>query len=119
MPRPQRLAAAAEQGIDLAVVDQLLTGVAQESPHADTAKAVDHYLDRLDQDGPEPDPTEGRRLAIVTHADGSITGRFDLDAVGGEKVQTALEAGPPGRRRGPGQRPRSPQQGPAAGPAWR
>ena len=30
---PQRLAAAAEQGIDLAVVDQLLTGVAQVSPH--------------------------------------------------------------------------------------
>jgi uncharacterized protein DUF222 len=89
---PQRLAMAAERGIDLGVVDQLLTGVAQGSPHADTAKAVDHYLDRLDQDGPEPDPTEGRRLVIVTHADGSISGRFDLDAVGGEKVQTALES---------------------------
>ncbi|WP_245177397.1 DUF222 domain-containing protein [Geodermatophilus sp. DF01_2] len=51
-----------------------------------------HYLDRLDADGPEPDPTEGRRLTIVEHADGSITGRFDLDAVGGEKLQTALES---------------------------
>jgi hypothetical protein len=88
----QRLAAAVEQGIDLAVVDQLLTGVAQVSPHADTAKAVDHYLDRLDADGPEPDPTEGRRLVIAEHADGSIAGRFDLDAVGGEKLQAALES---------------------------
>ena len=89
---PQRLAMAAEQGIDLGVVDELLTGVAQVSPHADTVKAVDHYLGRLDADGPEPDPTEGRRLVIVTHADGSISGRFDLDAVGGEKVHTALES---------------------------
>jgi hypothetical protein len=29
---------------------------------------------------------------IARHADGSISGRFDLDAVGGEKLQTALEA---------------------------
>ena len=89
---PQRLAAAAEQGIDLPVVDQLLTGVAQVSPHADTAKAVDHHLDRLDADGPRARPTEGRRLVIAKHADGSISGRFDLDAVGGEKLQTALES---------------------------
>jgi uncharacterized protein DUF222/HNH endonuclease len=74
------------------VVDQLLTGVAQGSPHADTAKAVHHYLDRLDADGPEPDPTEGRRLVIARHADSSISGRFDLDAVGGEKLQAALES---------------------------
>jgi hypothetical protein len=46
----------------------------------------------LDPDGPEPDPTEGRRLSIATHADGSVSGRFDLDAVGGEKVQAALES---------------------------
>ena len=42
------------------------------------------YLAALDPDGPEPDPTEGRRLTIAKHADGSVTGRFDLDAVGGE-----------------------------------
>jgi hypothetical protein len=89
---PEPLARAAEQGVDLGVVDELLTGVAKASSHVDTAKAVEHYLDRLDEDGPEPDPTEGRRLAIVKHADGSLTGRFDLDAVGGEKLQTALEA---------------------------
>src|SRR5688572_23524929 len=89
---PEHLAAAAEQGVDLAAVDAVLTDVACERPHADVAKAVRHYLDRLDADGPEPDPTEGRRLAIVTHADGGITGRFDLDAVGGERLQAALES---------------------------
>jgi hypothetical protein len=29
---------------------------------------------------------------IVKHADGTVTGRFDLDAVGGEKVQAAIES---------------------------
>jgi hypothetical protein len=88
---PRALALAAEQDVDLGVVDRLLTGVAQASPHADTATAVRHYLDRLDADGPEPDPTESRRLVITKHADGSISGRFELDAVGGEKLQAAVE----------------------------
>ena len=31
-------------------------------------------------------------MTIAKHGDGSVTGRFDLDAVGGEKVQAALES---------------------------
>ncbi len=89
---PKHLAAAAEQDVDLPSLDAVLTDVATSRPCADTAKAVHHYLDRLDQDGPEPDPTDGRRLVIAKHADGSGTGRFDLDAVGLEKLQTALES---------------------------
>ncbi len=89
---PKPLAAAAEQGVDLAVVDAVLTDVARELPHAEVAKAVHHYLDQLDADGPEPDPTEDRRLVLTKHADGSLSGRFDLDPVGGEKLQTALES---------------------------
>jgi uncharacterized protein DUF222/HNH endonuclease len=89
---PEHLTAASEEDVDLTVVDELLTGVATTAPHADTAKAVEHYLNRLDEDGPEPDPTEGRRLAIATHADGSLSGRFDLDPVGGEELQAALES---------------------------
>ena len=89
---PEALAAAAQQDVDLAVVDGLLTGVAMTAPCADVAKAVHHYLDRLDEDGPEPDPTEGRRLALTKHTDGSVTGRFDLDPVGGERLQAALES---------------------------
>jgi hypothetical protein len=49
-------------------------------------------LAQLDQDGPEPDPTEERFLTLVQHADGSITGRFHLDPVAAQKVQAALEA---------------------------
>ena len=80
------------QGVDLAEVDAALTSIATAQPHQVLGQAVQRYLAMLDQDGPEPDPTEERQLTIVKHADGSITGRFDLDAVGGEKLQTALES---------------------------
>ncbi len=89
---PERLAAAAAQGVDLAVIDAVFTGVAVEGAHADLVRVVQHYLADLDPDGPEPDPTEGRSLTLSKHADGSLSGRFHLDPVGGEKVQAALEA---------------------------
>ncbi len=90
--RDEKLAAAAAQGVDLAEVDAALTAIAGSQPHPVLGQAVQRYLAMLDPDGPEPDPTEGRRLVIVKHADGSISGRFDLDAVGGEKAQAALES---------------------------
>jgi hypothetical protein len=89
---PGRLAAAAAQGVDLAAIDATLTGVASSQPHTHLAEAVQHYLNHLDPDGIEPDPTEGRSLTIATHTDGSISLRGELDAVGGQKLQTALEA---------------------------
>ncbi|MGR7025902.1 DUF222 domain-containing protein [Geodermatophilus sp. URMC 62] len=89
---PQRLQAAAEQGVDLAVIDAVLTGLAVEHPHADVVRAVRHYLADLDPDGPEPDPTEGRRLTLSKHADGSLSIRGELDAVGGERFQAAVES---------------------------
>ncbi len=107
---PEHLASAAEQDVDPAEIDAVLTEVAATRQHADTAKAVRHHLDRLDADGPEPDPAGGRRLAIVKHADGSITGRFDPDAVGGEKVQAALEAVVQAGRCAADERTRSQQQ---------
>ncbi|MCW2583330.1 MAG: endonuclease [Klenkia sp.] len=85
-------ARADEQGIDLAPFDQAWTAVAVQEPHQSLAVAVRAFEDALDPDGEEPDPTEGRRLSIAKHSDGSVTGRFDLDAVGGEKVQAAIEA---------------------------
>ena len=90
--RPENLAAAAKQGIDVAEVAAVLTEVAATRPHADLGPVVEHYLARLDPDGPEPDPTEQRALFIAKHADGSLTFRGELDAVGGEKFQTAIEA---------------------------
>ncbi|WNV77905.1 HNH endonuclease signature motif containing protein [Geodermatophilus sp. DSM 44513] len=107
---PRMLALAADQGVDVAAFDELLTGVARTRPYADTTRAVRHYADRLDADGPEPDPTEGRRLSITRHADGSISFRGDLDAVGGERFTTAVEAITQAGRCAADQRTRTQQQ---------
>ena len=85
-------ARAAEQGADLAPFDEAWATVAVESSHQSLVVAVRAFEAALDPDGTEPDPTEGRRLSIAEHADGSVTGRFDLDAVGGEEVQAAIES---------------------------
>jgi hypothetical protein len=53
---------------------------------------VHHYLSRLDPDGPEPDPTDERSLTLSKFSDGTVAVRGQLDAVGGEKLQAALEA---------------------------
>ncbi|SFL36411.1 DUF222 domain-containing protein, partial [Geodermatophilus ruber] len=90
--RPDNRAAAAERGVDLAEIDRVLAGLATERPHAELRMAVHRHLAWLDQDGPEPDPTEGRTLRLATHPDGHLSFRGDLDPVGGEKLQTALEA---------------------------
>ena len=89
---PKALERAAAAGIDLAAIEAALLAVAVGAPHRDLQKAVGTYLAALDPDGPEPDPTEGRSLSMVQHPDGSWTGGFTLDAVGGEKVATALES---------------------------
>src|SRR5919107_2290510 len=88
----EALAAAERQDVDLGEVDTALATVAATQPFPRLGEVGHRYLDALDPDGTEPDPTEGRRLTIARHADGSITGRFDLDPVGGEKVQAALES---------------------------
>jgi hypothetical protein len=85
-------AEAVGQGVDLAAVDATLAEVAVTQPHAQLARVVHHYLARLDPDGPEPDPTEGRALTLSKHLDGSLSIQGELDAVGGEKLQAALEA---------------------------
>jgi hypothetical protein len=85
-------AEAVGQGVDLSVVDEVLAEVASTQDHAALGAVVQRFLDRLNPDGAEPDSTEERRLSIARHADGSVSGRFDLDAVGGEKVCTVLES---------------------------
>ncbi|MGY2074514.1 DUF222 domain-containing protein [Blastococcus sp. SYSU DS0828] len=89
---PVNVAAAQAHDVDLAGVDATLAEVAASRPHAELRQVVDHYLARLDPDGPEPDPTEGRSLVFVTHADGRVGFRGELDAVGGEKFQAAIES---------------------------
>jgi hypothetical protein len=80
--RDEHLAAAADQGVDLAEIDAALTSIACSQPHQVLGQAVHRYLAVLDADGPEPDPTEGRRLAIASTPRVGVPGRFDLDAVG-------------------------------------
>ncbi|SFD93394.1 HNH endonuclease [Blastococcus tunisiensis] len=86
------LAEAVGQGIDVSAVDELLAEVATTQEHAVLGTVVQHFLARLDPDGSEPDPTERRAVSISRHADGSVSGRFELDAVGGEKFCSVLES---------------------------
>ena len=60
-------AEAVGQGVDLAQVDATLAEVAATQVHAALATVVQRFLDRLDPDGTEPDPTEERRLSIARH----------------------------------------------------
>jgi hypothetical protein len=85
-------AEAVGRGVDLAAVDEVLAEVASTQVHAALGQAVRHFLDRLDPDGTEPDPTEGRAVVIARHADGGMTARLDLDAVGADKFCTVLES---------------------------
>jgi hypothetical protein len=89
---PEELTRAAAQGVDLAEIDAALVTVATTAPHDRLVEVVKHYREALDPDGKEPDPTEGRRLSLTRNADGSWNLRGRLDAVGGEKVATALES---------------------------
>jgi Domain of unknown function (DUF222) len=89
---PANLAAAAEHGVDLVAVDRVLAETAATQEHRQLARVVHHYLACLDPDGREPDPTETRSLTISRHDDGSVSGRFELDAVGGDKFEAWLES---------------------------
>jgi hypothetical protein len=90
--RPDNLDRAAAQDIDLTQIEQALVTLATTAPYQDLQAAVATYLARLDPDGAEPDPTEGRSLTLSQHPDGSWTCSGTFDTVGGEKVATALES---------------------------
>ncbi|MGY1747512.1 DUF222 domain-containing protein [Blastococcus sp. SYSU D00695] len=88
---PAALAAAADAGVDVGEVEAALAAIAAGQPHIVLAQAVAGYRARLDPDGPEPDPVLHRSLCLLTHPDGTVTVRGELDAVGGEKVKAVLE----------------------------
>jgi hypothetical protein len=90
--KEDRRTAAIAQGVDLAEVERTLTAVAAERDIQQLNRVVHHYLSRLDPDGPEPDPTDDRGLTLSAFSDGTVVVRGQLDAVGGEKLKTALEA---------------------------
>ena len=90
--KEDRRTAALTQGVDLDEVDRTVTAVAAERHVQQLARVVHHYLSRLDPDGPEPDPTDERSLTLSTFSDGTVVVRGQLDTMGGEKLQAALEA---------------------------
>ncbi len=90
--KPANLELAHAQGIDVVAVEAALVELARRGTHRDLQRAVGEYLAKLDPDGPEPDPTEERALTLVQHPDGTWTIGGSLDAVGGQKVATALES---------------------------
>jgi hypothetical protein len=87
-----KVARAQEQGIDLGAFDQDWATIATSASHDVLKDAVELFDAALDPDGPEPDPTVDRQMWMVRHPDGSVTGRFDLDAAAGEKAQAAIES---------------------------
>jgi hypothetical protein len=89
---PENRAAATEHDVDLAGVDAALAETAATRPYAELRQVVQHYLGRLDPDGPEPDPTEERELVWARRADGGMDGRFHLDAVAGDKFEATVES---------------------------
>jgi len=89
---PEHLAAAAAQDVDLPEIDAALARLAVAQPFQALGQAVHHYLAQLDPDGTEPDPTEGRTVWMTRHADGRRSFGGELDAVGGEKFELALES---------------------------
>ncbi len=90
--KPAHLELAAAQGIDIGAVEAALVELACRGTHRDLQRAVGEYLAKLDPDGPEPDPTEERAVTLAQHPDGSWTIGGTLDAVGGQRVATALES---------------------------
>src|SRR5829696_1223627 len=88
----ENLGRAEAQDVDVAAIDAALTRVAATRPHTELRQVVGHYLARLDPDGAEPDPTEQRSLSLAKQSDGSLSVRGRLDAMGGEKLQAALES---------------------------
>src|SRR5215217_1149519 len=57
---PRNLRLIAEQGGDLAGIATELTTFAVAHKHQELDELVEKFLDQLDADGPEPDPTEQR-----------------------------------------------------------
>jgi hypothetical protein len=111
--KPEHVAAAAAQDVDLGEVDRLLAETAASRPLADLGQVVQHYLARLDPDGPEPDPTEERFLSLFRHDDGRVSFRGELDAVGGEKLLAGIESIVQANRPEGDTRTRAQQQGDA------
>ncbi|MGY1600721.1 DUF222 domain-containing protein [Geodermatophilus sp. SYSU D00815] len=89
---PRHLRLIAEQDGDMVGIARELANFAVGHKHAELDDLVHAFLERLDADGPEPDPTGQRSLTLSKRADGRLFFRGELDAVGGERFQAAIES---------------------------
>ena len=78
--------------MDLPAIEAELVQIAGQVSSQRLRAAVHFYTERLDPDGAEPDPTEGRALTLSRLLEGQWHGAFVLNGVGGEKLATAIEA---------------------------
>jgi hypothetical protein len=90
---PARVSRAAEQGIDLAETDHILTAAARELSPEQTAAATRRWVLGIDPDGTlDDDAGLPRILRMAPSAGGRVYLSGHLDPVGAETVHTALEA---------------------------
>ena len=90
---PERVARAAEQGIDLAETDRALAHAARRLGPEETAKAVRRWVAGVDPDGALADGADARRrFTLASSLGGRVHLGGHLDPVGGETVHAALAA---------------------------
>lgn len=90
---PQRIAQAADAGIELAETDEILAQVARCTTPQHTAQAVARWVAGVDPDGALDEAADiRRRFSMAAGLDGRVHLRGELDAVGGEYLHTALAA---------------------------
>ncbi len=89
---PARLAAAVELGADVREIEAALVGCATGPAPEALPAMTKRLLDWIDPDGPEPDPTTLREFHLTPSPAGGGTFHGRLDAVGYEKLATAVTA---------------------------
>ncbi|WP_347058654.1 DUF222 domain-containing protein [Blastococcus sp. HT6-30] len=88
---PDRIAQAADAGIDLGETDGILADLARATAPYETAWGVKQWVAGVDPDGTLDDAAGlRRRFTMSSGLDGRVHMRGELDAVGGEFLHTAL-----------------------------
>ena len=88
----ENLARAEAQGVDVAAIDAALAEVARPGRTPSCGRSSATTSRGWTPTATEPDPTESAASSTARDSKGMVSGRFVLDAVGGEKFQAAIES---------------------------
>ena len=78
--------------VQLLEAQEYLVEAAKACDWTDFRRVCAYWLLHADQDGPEPtEKTTKNRVSYRRHADGSVTGSFRLDPLGGQVFTTAVD----------------------------